>query len=164
MLRYVYDGTVQTYNPETIFSESGNHLLGTQAWMNSTGGAVHRWEVFAKTTSGTATIAIGHVHVLLKGQGLASAEGSWDGLIECSDTFEVLDPSTEIVELTDTVDLELQNPEPLTPFTEFTPMDPSSEIVQLTDTVNLFTVIPHDNLITDEGDYLVTEDGDHLVT
>ena len=164
MLRYVYDGTVQTYNPETIFSEGGKHLLGTQAWMNATGGAVHRWEVFAKTTSGTATIAIGHVHVLLKGQGLASAEGSWDGLLECSDTFEVLDPSAEIVELTDTVDLELQNPEPLTPFTEFTPMDPSSEIVQLNDTVNLFTVIPHDNLITDEGDYLVTEDGDHLVT
>lgn len=165
-LRYVYDGSVNSYNPETIFSEAGKHLLGTQMWMNATGGAVHRWEVFAKTTSGTATVDVGDVHVLLKGQGLASVEGSWDGLIECESIFEPFVPEVEFMEFEEDVELETQYPEELEAYSEFDAFEPNVEFMELEDSANAFIQIPHDNIVTEEGDQIITDEdsGDHLVT
>ena len=163
-VRYVYDGNVIPYNPETIFSESGKHLLGTQMWVNALGQQAHRWEVFLKLDSGTGTIAVGDVHVLLKGQGLAGGDGLWDGTFDLNDTFEVFNHTAELPTLTETVSLNTAYPELIVRAETYTAFLHEAVLPTLTEEVNLVSFIPHNNIVTENGDRIVADPASPLIT
>ena len=163
-VRYVYDGNIIPYNPETIFSESGKHLLGTQMWVNAMGQQAHRWEVFLKLDSGTAEIAVGDVHVLLKGQGLASGDGLWDGTLDLNDTFDVFIHTAELPTLTEITSLNTAYPDLIIRSETYTAFLHEAVLPVLTEEVNLVSFIPHNHIITEDGDRLVADSASPLIT
>lgn len=163
-VRYVYDGNVIPYNPETIFSESGKHLLGTQMWVNALGQQAHRWEVFLKLDSGTGSIAVGDVHALLKGQGLAGGEGLWDGTFDLNDTFDVFNHEAQLPTLTETISLDTNYPEPIVLAETYSAFLHEAVLPTLTEEFNLISFIPHNYLVTENGDNLITENNEDIIT
>lgn len=163
-VRYVYDGEIVPYSPETYFSEAGKHLLGTQMWTNATGQRTHRWEVYLKLTTGTATIAVGDVHILLKGQGLDGGAGLWDGTFELQDEFEAFEHQAILPELEETISLTTDHPELIVLSETFTAFEHSAVLPELTEEINLISFIPHSYLVTEDEDNITTEDGDHIIT
>lgn len=163
-VRYVYDGEIIPYSPETIFSESGKHLLGTQMWVNAMGQSAHRWEVYLKVDTGTATIAVGDVHILLKGQGLAGGEGLWDGTIDLNEEFTAFERDIGLPVLEETISLTTARDERIVLSEAFTAFEHNAILPELTEEINLISFIPHDDLVTEDGDNIVTEDGDQIIT
>lgn len=163
-LRYVYDGEILPYNPQTHFSEGGKHLLGTQMWVNVLGQSVHKWEVYAQVTSGTASIAVGNVHILLKGQGLTTNEGQWDGFFTLEDEFTAFEHNALLPTLTETISLVTRHDEIINLSEAFTAFEHQAVLPVLTEEINLISFIPHNYLVTENGDRLVTDDGSPLIT
>ena len=163
-LRYVYDGEVRPYNPTTTYGVGGKQLFPAQTWINATGGKTHRWEVYAKLQTGTATIAVGDVHILLKGQGLAGGDGHWDGTIELSEEFEAFAPEILLPTLTEVVSLTTRGPEVINLSENFTAFIHEPLLPTLTEEVNLISFIPHNYLVTENGDNIATENNEDLIT
>ena len=66
------------------------------------GGLLHQWEVIASVSGGSASVNIGDLHALLKGQKLVGSI-KFDGTIECADEYEALIGGQDIVGLSDTL-------------------------------------------------------------
>ena len=172
-LQYYYDGVLQDYEPEHTYGEDGEHILGTQYWLqNVSGGEVHYWEVRASVDSGEATLDIGDIHALLQGQKLA-AQVSFDGNIELTDEFEALELIGRIVGLTDSAPiLTMQRPVGIGALTDS--ISAYSQAVTVVPTTDRFTLtakaVVYDRITEDSTDeetinrYYLDEDGEGLRT
>lgn len=162
-LMYYLDGSPITYSPRTKFDSSGEHLMETQMWMNVSSGSVHIWQVYARTTSGTAHIDAGDVHILLKGQGLAASEG-WDGILMLEDEITLGVTLDNILPMTDSCDITLRGPE-LIGLNETLALGITlNNIPTLTDNIDLTATPVRFKLKTEDGLYLAQEGHGKLKT
>lgn len=162
-LQYYFDGTPVAYSPRTKFDSGGEHLLGTQMWMNTSGGQTHLWEVFARTKTGTAHIDAGDVHILLKGQGLSASQG-WDGLITLTDEISTEIILNNIPSFSDDCGIVLRGPDNIYLSDVLTLGVVLNNIPRLTDAADLTSTTVRFKLKTEDGKYLCQEGGGKIKT
>lgn len=99
---YYLDGVKFDHEPVDTW-EDGKHSM-PHPWylLDVEGGLLHQWEVRASVIGGSASVNIGDIHALLKGQKLVGSV-KFDGTIECTDEYEALIGGQDIVGLSDTL-------------------------------------------------------------
>lgn len=166
-LEYYFDDNKLDYEPVHTYGEDGEHILGTQYWLQEiAGGEIHYWEVRAYLDEGSATIGIGDIHALLQGQKLA-AQVAFDGNIECTDTLPPYVIGIDAPELTDTMDgLRLTAPDPYIRVAEtITPIPIGIGATNMADALALNAQAVQYELVTeDDEDNILTEEGGKLLT
>jgi|GEM_PF-185255 len=165
-IEYYLDGTLQGYAPIHTYGESGDHLLGTQYWINTDASKVHIWEVRMSISSGTAVLGVGDVHALLTGQKM-SASVSWDGILTLVDEYTAASIIDGIVAVTsDNCSITFQTPTKVTASDEYSTAQVGSDVVAVaSDSMTLicqwqvYTRVTEDS--TDDSEVSrITEDGE----
>lgn len=105
---YYLDGTLLDRRPIETFTDSGEHILDLHYSETIQDAGLHRWIVKLECSGGTIDFDIDDCLAVLKGQGLEK-EGSWSGLIVCSDVITTLDLHNILQGLTDTGRVLIQN-------------------------------------------------------
>jgi len=164
-LFYYFDGDKLSYKPEETYDEEGYHIVKGDYWIQGAEvGITHYWEVKAKTSSGTATISIGDLRALLKGQGMV-ASVSFDGTLELSDEYEPFAIGMGVIGMNDNAVIGMQ-----TAGESFVLQDVGSvwnigqNIVPLAENMSLTGRAIQYNRITTDGDSRTTTDGDPRIT
>ena len=164
-LEYYYDGDKISREPTETYSEDGPHLMVDPWYLkNVTSGHSHTWAVYASVDSGTATIDVGDVNVLLKGQKMV-AEGDFPGEIECIDEYTALAMISRFIaatDLTEVVTLTTLTPTEIRILDGYDPETPEPTIAGSTEAVNIVLTARQFVRITEQEDYnRVTEEGDY---
>ena len=87
---YYLDGTLLDRRPIETFTDSGKHILDLHYSETIQDAGLHRWVVKLKCDGGTIDFDTDDCLAILKGQGLEK-EGSWSGLIVCSDVINAFE-------------------------------------------------------------------------
>ncbi len=161
---YVND-VLEDYHAIDSWNHDGYHLLHLLYFLeNLLSGSAYEWKVALEMNGGTATIAQSGIHALLEGQGLV-ASASWNGTLECEDTYTPLVLGHDLTTITDTVTaLGTQTPESITVTDIVGTITLGHDIGTLTDAVDIDLTAITTNMIAENGDNLVTEDSNNLVT
>lgn len=161
---YVND-VLETYEPIDSWNNDGYHLLHLLYFLeNLLSGSAYEWRVVLEMNGGTATIAQRGIHALLEGQGLV-ASASWNGTLECEDTYTPLVLGHDLTTITDTVTvLGTQTPQPETVTDIIGTIVLGHDIGTITDVVDIDLTAITTNMIAENGDNLITEVNNNLVT
>lgn len=110
-LAYYLDDELMDYDPADTWNINGYHTVHLGGWFENVEPSIsHKFEVRAVVSSGTASIGIGDLHVLLKGQAM-NASDKFDGTITLTDDITPFLLGRLIASLTEsTVTLDLQRP------------------------------------------------------
>ena len=110
-LAYYLDDELMDYDPVDTWNINGYHTVHLGGWFENVEPSIsHKFEVRAVVSSGTATIGIGDLHVLLKGQAM-NASDKFDGTITLTDDITPFLLGRLIASLTEsTVTLDLHRP------------------------------------------------------
>jgi hypothetical protein len=160
---YYLDGVKFDYEPVDTWG-SGYHSMPHPYWLlDVEGGVTHYWEVRASLNQGSASVAIGDIHALLKGQKLVGSV-KFDGNIEIADEFESFIGGQDIVGISENISIATIRPIPVTASDTFEPLIGGQDIVGLSDSVRLRTAYEIHTRITEDGDVRITMDGDTRTT
>ena len=163
---YYVNDVLEAYEPIDSWNSDGYHLLHLLYFLeNLLSGSAYEWKVVLEMNGGTATIAQRGIHALLEGQGLG-ASASWNGTLECEDTYTPLVLGHDITTITDTVTtLGTQNPQTIAVTDVFGTITLGHDIGTITDgVVDIDLTAITTNIIAENGDNLITEDSNNLVT
>jgi len=162
---YYVNDVLEAYEPIDSWNNDGYHLLHLLYFLeNLLPGSAYEWKVALEMNGGTATIAQSGIHALLEGQGLV-AGASWNGTLECEDTYSPLVLGHDITTITDTVTaLGTQSPQSVTVTDIVGTITLGHDIGTITDSVDIDLTAITTNLIAENSDNLITEDGNNLVT
>lgn len=110
-LAYYLDDELLDYEPADTWNINGYHTVHLGGWFENVEPSIsHKFEVRAVVSAGTASIGIGDLHVLLKGQAM-NASDKFDGSITLTDEITPFLLGRLIASLTEsTVTLDLQRP------------------------------------------------------
>lgn len=160
---YYLDGVKFDYEPVDTWG-SGYHSMPHPYWLiDVEGGVTHFWEVRASLNRGSASVAIGDIHALLKGQKLVGSV-KFDGNIEVADEFEPFVSGMDIVGISENIAIAMSRPIPITASDTFQPFVSGMDIVGISDNMNITREKEQYYLVTENGDNLGTEDGDRFIT
>lgn len=156
---YYLDGVKFDHEPVDTWSD-GYHSMPHPYWLlDIEGGITHYWEVRASVSGGSASVAIGDLHALLKGQKLVGSV-KFDGNIEVTDEFEPLIGGQDIVGISENISIATIRPIPVTASDTFEPLIGGQDIVGLSDSVRLRTAYVQFNIVSEDDDFnIVSEDG-----
>ena len=114
-LAYYLDDELMDYEPADTWNINGYHTVHLGGWFENVEPSIsHKFEVRAVVSGGTASIGIGDLHVLLKGQAM-NASDKFDGTITLTDDITPFLLGRLIASLTEsTVTLDLHRPLPVT--------------------------------------------------
>ena len=163
---YYVNGVLEAYEPIDSWNHDGYHLLHLLYFLeNLLSGSAYEWRVVLEMNGGTATIARRNIHALLEGQGLA-ASASWNGTLECEDTYTPLVLGHDLTTITDTVTaLGTQTPQTITVTDIVGTITLGHDIGTINDgVVDIDLTAITTNIIAENGDNLLTEDSNNLVT
>ena len=163
---YYVNDVLEAYEPIDSWNHDGYHLLHLLYFLeNLLSGSAYEWKVVLEMNGGTAAIARGGIHAFLEGQGLV-ASASWNGTLECEDTYTPLVLGHDLTTITDTVTaLGTQSPQSVTVNDIVGTITLGHDIRTITDgVVDIDLTAITTNLIAEDGDNLVTEGGNNLVT
>ena len=160
---YYLDGVKFDYEPVDTWG-SGYHSMPHPYWLlDVEGGVTHYWEVRASLNRGSASVAIGDIHALLKGQKLVGSV-KFDGNIEVADEFTPYVRGKNLVGIGENISLTTQMPIRITASDSFTPYVRGRSLVGLSDTYSLTAQAVQYTRITEDGNMRVTEDGSERIT
>lgn len=160
---YYLDGVKFDYEPVDTFG-GGYHAMPHLWFLNDVeGGLTHYWEVKASVNQGSASVAIGDIHAVLKGQKLVGSV-KFDGNLEIADEYTAIVAGMPIVSLDDSVDIDLIRPIPITHSDTYSAIVAGMPITNLDDDMTLTREKEKFYLVTEDGDNLATEDGDRFIT
>ena len=147
------------------WNNDGYHLLHLLYFLeNLLPESAYEWKVVLEMNGGTATIARRGIHALLEGQGLLAGL-SWNGTLECEDTYTPLVLGHDLTTITDTVTaLGTQSPQSVTVTDIVGTIILGHDIGTITDSVDIDLTAITTNLIAENGNNLVIEAGNNLVT
>ena len=161
-LAYYLDDELMDYEPADTWNINGYHTVHLGGWFENVEPSIsHKFEVRAVVSSGTATIGIGDLHVLLKGQAM-NASDKFDGTITLTDDITPFLLGRLIASLTEsTVTLDLHRPLAVTVNDTIYTYTLGRLIAPLTETsVSLTAMLVQYTRITEDEEYVrVTEDG-----
>ena len=155
---YYLDGVKFDYEPVDTWG-SGYHSMPHPYWLlDVEGGVTHYWEVRASLNRGSASVAIGDLHALLKGQKLVGSV-KFDGNIEVADEFTPYVRGKNLVGIGENISLATQMPIRITASDSFAPYVRGRSLVGLSDTYSLTAQAVQYTRITEDGNTRITEDG-----
>lgn len=162
---YYVNDVLEAYEPIDSWNHDGYHLLHLLYFLeNLLSGSAYEWKVVLEMNGGTATIAQSGIHALLEGQGLV-ASASWNGTLECEDTYTPLVLGHDLTTITDTVTaLGTQSPQTTTVTDIVGTITLGHDIGTIADVVDIDLAAIATNMIAENGDNLITEDSNNLVT
>jgi hypothetical protein len=162
---YYVNDVLEDYHAIDSWNHDGYHLLHLLYFLeNLLSGSAYEWKVALEMNGGTATIAQSGIHALLEGQGLV-ASASWNGTLECEDTYTPLVLGHDLTTITDTVTaLGTQNPQTMTVTDIVGTITLGHDIGNITDAVDIDLTAITTNMIAENSDNLITEDSNNLVT
>mgnify|MGYP001197263724 CR=1 FL=1 len=162
---YYVNDVLEAYEPIDSWNSDGYHLLHLLYFLeNLLSGSAYEWRVVLEMNGGTATIAQRGIHALLEGQGLV-AGSSWNGTLECEDTYTPLVLGHDLTTITDTVTaLGTQTPQSVTVTDIVGTITLGHDIGTITELVDIDLTAITTNLIAENGDNLIIEAGNNLVT
>lgn len=163
---YYVNDVLEAYEPIDSWNHDGYHLLHLLYFLeNLLSGSAYEWKVALEMNGGTATIGQSGIHALLEGQGLV-ASASWNGTLECEDTYTPLVLGHDLMTITDTVtDLSTQNPASITVTDIVGTITLGHDIGTINDgVVDIDLTAITTNMIAENGDNLITEYSKNLVT
>jgi hypothetical protein len=160
---YYLDGVKFDHEPVDTWSD-GYHSMPHPYWLlDVEGGVTHYWEVRASLNRGSASVAIGDIHALLKGQKLVGSV-KFDGNLEITEEFTPFIGGMDLVEISESITIATQTPRRISASDSFTPFIGGMDIIGLTDNMSITREKEQFNLVTEDGDNLATEDGDLFIT
>ena len=161
---YYVNDVLEAYEPIDSWNSDGYHLLHLLYFLeNLLPGSAYEWRVALEMNGGTATIARRGIHALLEGQGLLAVP-SWNGTLECEDSYTPLVLGHDLTTITDTVTaLGTQTPRSITVTDIIGTITLGHDIGTITDAVDIDLTAITTNLIAENNDNLVTEDGNNLI-
>jgi hypothetical protein len=161
-LAYYLDDELMDYDPADTWNIDGYHTVHLGGWFENVEPSIsHKFEVRAVVSAGTASIGIGDLHVLLKGQAM-NASDKFDGSITLTDDITPFLLGRLIASLTEsTVTLDLHRPMAVTVNDTIYTYSLGRLIAPLTETsVSLTAMLVQYTRITEDEEYVrVTEDG-----
>lgn len=163
---YYVNDVLEAYEPIDSWNHEGYHLLHLLYFLEKLlSGRTYEWKVALEMSGGTATIAQSGIHAVLEGQGLV-ASASWNGTLECEDTYTPLVLGHDLTTITDTVTaLGTQSPQSIAVTDIVGTINLGHDIGTITDAmVDIDLTAITTNLIAEGGDNLISEDGNNLVT
>lgn len=162
---YYVNDVLEAYEPIDSWNNDGYHLLHLLYFLeNLLSGSTYEWKVVLEMNGGAATIAQSGIHALLEGQGLV-ASASWNGTLECEDTYTPLVLGHDLTTITDTVTaLGTQSPQSITVTDIVGTIVLGHDIGNITDAIDIDLTAITTNMIAENGDNLITEDSNNLVT
>lgn len=159
-LAYYLDGELQDYDPVDTWSVDGYHMVRLGGWFENVAPSTpHTFEVKAVVSAGTASIGIGDLHVLLKGQAM-NASDKFDGSITLTDDITPFLLGRLIASLTEsTVTLDLHRPMAVTVNDTIYTYTLGRLIAPLTEgTVSLRLAFKPFAIVSDDGLYAIVDD------
>ena len=160
---YYLDGVKFDHEPIDTFG-GGYHSMPHLWFLNDVeGGITHQWEVKASVNQGSASVAIGDIHAVLKGQKLVGSV-KFDGNLEFTEEYTAIVAGMPIVSIDESVDIDRIIPIPITPSDTYSAIVAGMPVVSLDDNFSITREKEKFYLITEDGDNLATEDGDKLIT
>lgn len=155
---YYLDGVKYDHEPVDTLEEGYHSQPHPWFILDVEGGVTHYWEVRAKLDSGSATVAIGDLHAVLKGQKLVGSV-KFDGNLEVADEFEPYVRGKNLVGIGENISLATQMPIHITASDSFTPYVRGRNLVEVDDNFSLTAQAVQYIRITEDGDTRITEDG-----
>lgn len=159
-LAYYLDDELLDYAPADTWNINGFHTVHLGGWFENVEPSVsHKFEVRAVVSAGTASIGIGDLHVLLKGQAM-NASDKFDGTITLTDDITPFLLGRLIASLTEsTVTLDLHRPLPVTVNDTIYTYTLGRLIAPLTEgTVSLRLAFKPFAIVSDDGLYSIVDD------
>jgi hypothetical protein len=159
-LAYYLDDELMDYAPADTWNINGYHTVHLGGWFENVEPSIsHKFEVRAVVSAGTATIGIGDLHVLLKGQAM-NASDKFDGSITLTDEITPFLLGRLIASLTEsTVTLDLQRPMAVTVNDTIYTYTLGRLIAPLTEgTVSLRLALKPFAIVSDDGLYAIVDD------
>ena len=161
---YYLDGVKFDHEPVDTW-DTGYHSMPHLWWLlNVEGGQVHTWEVKASLNTGSASLGIGDIHALLKGQKL---EGSvkFDGLIEIADIFTPFIGGMDVIGISESITIATQRPTRISVSDTITPFIGGMDIIGLSDNMSLTAqAVQYIRVLENEDTERTTEDGGTRLT
>ncbi len=166
-LAYYLDDELMDYAPADTWNINGYHTVHLGGWFENVEPSIsHKFEVRAVVSAGTASIGIGDLHVLLKGQAM-NASDKFDGTITLTDDITPFLLGRLIASLTEsTVTLDLQRPMAVTVNDTIYTYTLGRLIAPLTEgTVSLRVAFIQFAIIDESEDYcILSEDENFVIT
>lgn len=159
-LAYYLDDELMDYEPVDTWNINGYHTVHLGGWFENVEPSVsHKFEVRAVVSAGTASIGIGDLHVLLKGQAM-NASDKFDGTITLTDDITPFLLGRLIASLTEsTVTLDLHRPLAVTVNDTIYTYTLGRLIAPLTEgTVSLRLAFKPFAIVSDDGRYAIVDD------
>ena len=159
-LAYYLDDELMDYEPVDTWNINGYHTVHLVGWFENVEPSVsHKFEVRAVVSAGTASIGIGDLHVLLKGQAM-NASDKFDGTITLTDDITPFLLGRLIASLTEsTVTLDLHRPLAVTVNDTIYTYTLGRLIAPLTEgTVSLRLAFKPFAIVSDDGRYAIVDD------
>ena len=161
-LAYYLDDELMDYDPVDTWNINGYHTVHLGGWFENVEPSVsHKFEVRAVVSAGTATIGIGDLHVLLKGQAM-NASDKFDGTITLTDDITPFLLGRLIASLTEsTVTLDLHRPLAVTVNDTIYTYSLGRLITSMSETEMRLsaTQVRYTRITEDEESVRITEDG-----
>ncbi len=162
---YYLDEEQITYTAQDTYGESGYHTPNHLTWLTAVPKGVHRWEVRASLSSGTATMSTGDLHGMLKGQHLNEVP-QFDGDIILEESMEPIMLAASLPEFIDGEPIISRgSPMDLPLSDSISPLTPLVSIPTFSDIggVSITTDQSHYYLIDEHGNYLIDEHNNKLI-
>lgn len=159
-LAYYLDDELMDYEPADTWNINGYHTVHLGGWFENVEPSVsHKFEVRAVVSAGTASIGIGDLHVLLKGQAM-NASDKFDGTITLTDEITPFLLGRLIASLTEsTFTLDLHRPLPVTVNDTIYTYTLGRLIAPLTEgTVSLRLAFKPFAIVSDDGLFTIVDD------
>ena len=159
-LAYYLDDELMDYEPVDTWNINGYHTVHLGGWFENVEPSVsHKFEVRAVVSAGTASIGIGDLHVLLKGQAM-NASDKFDGTITLTDEITPFLLGRLIASLTEsTFTLDLHRPLPVTVNDTIYTYTLGRLIAPLTEgTVSLRLAFKPFAIVSDDGLFTIVDD------
>lgn len=159
-LAYYLDDELMDYAPADTWNVNGYHTVHLGGWFENVEPSIsHKFEVRAVVSAGTASIGIGDLHVLLKGQAM-NASDKFDGTITLTDDITPFLLGRLIASLTEsTVTLDLQRPMAVTVNDTIYTYTLGRLIAPLEEgTVSLRLAFKPFAIVSDDGLYAIVDD------
>lgn len=159
-LAYYLDDELMDYEPVDTWNINGYHTVHLGGWFENVEPSVsHKFEVRAVVSFGTASIGIGDLHVLLKGQAM-NASDKFDGTITLTDDITPFLLGRLIASLTEsTITLDLHTPLAVTVNDTIYTYTLGRLIAPLTEgTVSLRLAFKPFAIVSDDGRYAIVDD------
>lgn len=140
---YYLDGVKFDHEPVDTWADGYHSMPHPWVLQDVSGGTIHHWEVRASVSGGDASVAVGDLHALLKGQKLVGSV-KFDGNIEVADELAPFVSGMDIIGMTENLNITTGLPLRVTASDSFIPFSSGMDLVGMADSASIDWEAPNE--------------------